>query len=180
MTSASNVCTSRTFVGNYQRTHLYVDGLLLDYIRFLQFYVSSNTIIKILFSKVEYSIKESFGLIGIQLPEKYKENFERVAFGYQSEAFLLLPLYIPTRRHIRFRRISFTLWINLSQTPSCLGFRYVLKKSFDTIDHAILLRKLRIYGVDENGIKFFESYLKALSHYCVWEKRMRSVWKLKK
>ena len=34
-----------------------------------------------------------------------------------------------------------------------------LKKAFDTIDHAILLRKLQIYGVDQNGIKFFESYL---------------------
>ncbi|CAB4024728.1 Hypothetical predicted protein [Paramuricea clavata] len=33
-----------------------------------------------------------------------------------------------------------------------------IKKAFDTIDHTILLRKLRIYGVDENGIKFFESY----------------------
>ena len=43
-----------------------------------------------------------------------------------------------------------------------------LKKAFDTIDHAILLRKLRIYGVDENGIKFFESYLSNRSQrYCV-------------
>ena len=35
-----------------------------------------------------------------------------------------------------------------------------LKKAFDTIDHAIL-RKLQIYnyGVDQNSIKFFESYL---------------------
>ncbi|CAB3990185.1 Hypothetical predicted protein, partial [Paramuricea clavata] len=43
-----------------------------------------------------------------------------------------------------------------------------LKKAFDTIDHTILLRKLRIYGVDENGIKFFESYLNNRSQrYCV-------------
>jgi hypothetical protein len=34
-----------------------------------------------------------------------------------------------------------------------------IKKAFDTIDHTILLRKLRIYGIVENGIKFFESYL---------------------
>ena len=41
-----------------------------------------------------------------------------------------------------------------------------LKKAFDTIDHAILLRKLQIYGVDQNGIKFFESYLSNRSQRC--------------
>jgi hypothetical protein len=41
-----------------------------------------------------------------------------------------------------------------------------LKKAFDVIDHTILLRKLRIYGVDENGTKFFESYLRNCSERC--------------
>ena len=41
-----------------------------------------------------------------------------------------------------------------------------LKKAFDTIDHAILLRKLQIYGDDQNGIKFFESYLSNRSQRC--------------
>ena len=41
-----------------------------------------------------------------------------------------------------------------------------LKKAFDTIDHAILLQKLQIYGVDQNSIKFFESYLSNRSQRC--------------
>ena len=41
-----------------------------------------------------------------------------------------------------------------------------LKKAFDTIDHSILLRKLQIYGVDQNGIKFFKSYLSYRSQRC--------------
>ena len=34
-----------------------------------------------------------------------------------------------------------------------------LKKAFDTIDHTILLRKLQMYGIDQNGIRLFQSYL---------------------
>ena len=41
-----------------------------------------------------------------------------------------------------------------------------LKKTFDTIDHTILIRKLQMYGVDQNGIKFFESYLSNCSQRC--------------
>ena len=41
-----------------------------------------------------------------------------------------------------------------------------IKKAFDTIDHAILLRKLQIYSVAKNGIRFFESYLSKRSQRC--------------
>ena len=41
-----------------------------------------------------------------------------------------------------------------------------LKKAFHTIDHAIPLRKLQIYGVDQQGTKFFESYLSNRSQRC--------------
>ena len=41
-----------------------------------------------------------------------------------------------------------------------------LKKAFDTIDHTILIRKLRIYGVDSSSLKWFESYLCGRNQKC--------------
>ena len=35
-----------------------------------------------------------------------------------------------------------------------------LSKAFDTIDHTILLHKLKYYGLDDSTQRLFESYLK--------------------
>ena len=35
-----------------------------------------------------------------------------------------------------------------------------LKNAFDTIDHNLLLAKLRPYGIDSQSLKWIDSYLK--------------------
>ena len=47
---------------------------------------------------------------------------------------------------------------NLKLNSSCIFIDY--SKAFDTIDHSILLQKLKIYGLDDMSLKFLESYLK--------------------
>ena len=47
------------------------------------------------------------------------------------------------------------------------GVVYIdLKKVFETIDHAILLRKLANYGLDLGSLRFFASYLGNRSQKC--------------
>ena len=49
------------------------------------------------------------------------------------------------------------------ETPIC--FFLDLSKAFDTLDHDILLAKLKYYGIDDNAIKWFRSYLSNRSQY---------------
>ena len=41
-----------------------------------------------------------------------------------------------------------------------------LKKAFDTIDHSIILRKLKIYGTEQESLKWFQSYLDDRKQVC--------------
>ena len=41
-----------------------------------------------------------------------------------------------------------------------------LKKAFDTIDHQIILKKLKHYGIDHNSLRWFESYLTNRTQKC--------------
>ena len=41
-----------------------------------------------------------------------------------------------------------------------------LKKAFDTIDHQIILKKLRNYGIDHCSLKWFKSYLTGRTQKC--------------
>ena len=46
-----------------------------------------------------------------------------------------------------------------------LGVFIDLSKAFDTVDHNILLEKLSMYGVKENNLKWFHSYLSNWKQY---------------
>ena len=41
-----------------------------------------------------------------------------------------------------------------------------LKKAFDTVNHEILVRKLKVYGIDGIELEWFRSYLRSHQQYC--------------
>ena len=53
----------------------------------------------------------------------------------------------------------------LKKNHFALGIFIDLWKTFDTTEHSILIKKLKIYGVKENNLRWFESYLSSCKQY---------------
>ena len=102
--------------------------------------------------------------------------FEKIVFdqlyNYLSRNDLL------TKTQSGFRPLHSTLTTLLKSTDIWLsnidekllnGVLFLdLKKAFDTVEHEILLFKLAYYGVSENSLAFFNSYLQSrVQHCCV-------------
>ena len=53
------------------------------------------------------------------------------------------------------------IYDNFGDNKYTLGVFIDLSKTFDTVDHKILLSKLEIYTIKRNMLKWFERYLKS-------------------
>ena len=56
--------------------------------------------------------------------------------------------------------------INIDKGNSNFAVFLDIKKAFDTVDHEILLQKLKFYGIMSNELNFFKSYLTNRSQFC--------------
>ena len=51
-------------------------------------------------------------------------------------------------------------WFNNMDNGELTGVVFLgIQKAFDSIDHNILLDKLKFYGISQMGLKWFQSYL---------------------
>ena len=55
---------------------------------------------------------------------------------------------------------------NINEKKVNIALFLDLKKAFDTVDHEILISKLESYGMQDNGKKWFVSYLSNRYQYC--------------
>ncbi len=89
---------------------------------------------------------------------KYFQNqklFYNAQYGFRtkhSSEYAALELIDQVINEMDNDKIPFSIFLDLS-------------KAFDTLDHTILLEKLRYYGVDGAVPKLFESYLKDRKQY---------------
>ena len=75
-------------------------------------------------------------------------------FGFQSG-------YSTNNAIIRFVDKNFD---SFEQEQFTLGIFINLSKAFDTVDHSILLKKMKFHGVADKNPAWFESYLSYRNH----------------
>ena len=58
-------------------------------------------------------------------------------------------------------------WYSAFDNSEIVGATFVdLRKAFDTVDHSLLCRKLERYGVQNNELRWFVSYLAGRKQFC--------------
>ena len=90
---------------------------------------------------------------------KTNEILYKKQFGFQE------------RHSTEYAIIQLTDQINncFEKTHFTLGIFIDLKKAFDTVDHTILVKKLKHYGIKGNNLRWFESYLENRKQYITYE-----------
>ena len=58
---------------------------------------------------------------------------------------------------------------NLDNNETPINIYLDLSKAFDTLDHSILLHKLKFYGIDGTSLKIFENYLSNRKQFVEFE-----------
>ena len=63
---------------------------------------------------------------------------------------------------------------SLERNQFTLGIFIDLSKDFDTVDHKILISKLKNYGVTGNNLKWFESYFNNRQQFIAYNNKYTS------
>ena len=95
-------------------------------------------------------------LVHEQLYSYIEDSLSKTQSGFKPGHFTELSLLNTTNKWI----------INIDKKNFNLTLFLDLRKAFDTVDHDILLDKLKYYGVEGKHLACFESYLSNCTQYC--------------
>ncbi|KAI5707715.1 hypothetical protein M8J77_008256 [Diaphorina citri] len=74
-------------------------------------------------------------------------------------------------------KVSDDIQAAMDKTMATILILFDFSKAFDLVSHRILLQKLRTFGLDQNAIAWFESYLSGRSQCVLGSNTDRSGWK---
>ena len=104
----------------------------------------------------------------------FSKLFEKVVHDQLSD-FLLSTRKL-TMSQFAYRQLHSTItslisvsdyWYeNIDKNNVNIALFLDLKKAFDTVDHEILIRKMKVYGIKDIEVEWFRSYLKNRQQYC--------------
>ena len=103
----------------------------------------------------------------ISVLSRFSKILERImysrVYNYQNDNNLLFHKQFGFRKghstdHALIELIN-TIYDSFNQNKETLGVFIDLSKAFDTVDHNILIDKLNLYGIRNNSLKWFSSYL---------------------
>ena len=99
-------------------------------------------------------------LKGLASLQKFRRIIYDQLYVYLTKNNLL------SKHQFGFRAIHSTVTALLEATDSWAGQLFSLKKAFDTVNHEILLFKLRSHGIRGLALRLFRSYLEDRTQTC--------------
>ena len=67
------------------------------------------------------------------------------------------------------------LYQSFDESKFTLGIFIDLSKAFDTVDHKILTKKLKLYGIKDCNLRWFESYLSNRKQFITYDDKQTNI-----
>ena len=137
--------------------------------------------VSLVYKKDEEFLLTNYGPISV-LP-CFSKLLERIMynrlFKYPSENSILYKkqfgFQTPHSTEHAVLLLANQLYQSLDESKFTLGIFIDLRKSFDTVDHNILTKKLELYGIKDCNLRWFQSYLSNIKQFVTYGDKQTNI-----